>query len=76
MFFPKTEQEYLFEAGHPMMAFTPCTENQVEFKIHLLDQKEFTKYQDLQREISFGNKYRKIRNKYKTLNKCPFSFSK
>jgi hypothetical protein len=76
MFFPKTEKEYLFEAGHPMMAFTPCSENDVEFKVHLLDHKEFTKYQDLQREISFINKYRKIKNKYKSLNKCPFNFIK
>jgi len=75
MFFPRTEGEYVFEAGDPMMAFTPCTENNVEFKTHLLDEKEFAKYKALQTETSFINKYRKIRNKYKELNKCPFNFS-
>jgi hypothetical protein len=74
MFFPKTEKEYLFEAGHPMMAFTPCTENQVEFKTHLVDYQEFVKHYDLQNQVYFVNKYRKIKSKYTSLNKCPFNF--
>jgi hypothetical protein len=72
MFFPKTANEYLFEAGQPMMAFTPLTEKEVEFKTHLVDYEEFSKCYDLQNQVHFLNKYRKIRNKYKSLNKCPF----
>lgn len=79
MFFPKTNNRYVYDAGLPLVHLIPCVENvNINIKTHLVTKEEYDKIQNTSFNINwtFNNKFQKAKkildNKKST---CPFKTS-
>lgn len=72
MLLDKKEQQFIINAGDPLAIIVPLTENDCEFKNHLITNDEYNKMNSLLKPSSFINAY--IKRKKLIQSKCPFNF--
>jgi hypothetical protein len=74
MFVNKVDNQFMINAGQPMMMATPLSEHNVEIKNHLIDASEYDKMKVLSVPNTFIGSYNKHKKIIDSKPKCPFGF--
>jgi hypothetical protein len=66
------QKTILLNHGQVMAHITPMTDKKIEIVRHLVSEQEFNRLSGLNRNVTFLDKYKTIKQKTKKFSKCPF----
>lgn len=77
-FIPKGEKEIFIAHGTPLVHIIPNSDNDIEIKNHLIDEKEYDNMTNnlFGKTITFTNKYKNQKRIIDKNKKCPFGFGR